>query len=450
MLLAGSLAASAPSLSKEPTIRVSLGYCPKEFTIGSVGKFALVDSASSKQIFAGEGDVKCVINDAAAVVFSLFIDTFYTYDDANKFGATLSARFPENTPLKIVLIKNLYSLEIGEYATEEEAKTTLATLLSDIPKASVVASNGNMFSIDGKLALRPQADSQTSTEYIKIVPEKDDMPRYKGKRYKGSLALVMHKGRMIVVNTLPFEEYLKGVVPVEMPASWNIEAVKAQTIAARTYAIRTIDPSKDTFDICSDTSCQVYLGFDHESPNSNLAIAQTRGMVATHSGKFIDAVFHSTSGGHTENSENVFSSARPYLKGVPSPDEESAKTNWFVSFDYDDFCARIKPALATDIGDIIDWKNVKLGVSGRVVRAEVIGTQGKAEIGGGKTRTLLNLNDNWFDVIFIPGMVVVAGHGWGHGCGMSQYGAKAMADKGAKYDKIIKYYFTGVEIVKWY
>lgn len=450
MLSAGNFSASSISLSKEPTIRVSLGYCPKEFTIGSVDKFSLIDSVSKKQIYVGEGEIKCVLSDAAAVVFSIFIDTFYTYEDANKFGTTLAIRFPENTPTKIVLVNNLYSLEIGEFSTEDDAKNAIASLLSDIPKASVIASNGNMFSIDGKLALRPQADLQSSMEYIKVVPEKDNMPKYKGKRYKGSLALVMYKGRMIVVNTLPFEEYLKGVVPVEMPASWNIEAVKSQAIAARTYAIRTIDPADGVFDICSDTSCQVYLGFDHESPNSNLAIAQTRGMVATYAGKFIDAVFHSTSGGHTENSENVFSSARPYLKGVPSPDEESAKTNWFVSFDYDDFCAKIKPALTTDIGDIIDWNNLKLGVSGRVLRAEVIGTQGKAEIGGGKARTLLNLNDNWFDVIFIPGMVVIAGHGWGHGCGMSQYGAKAMADKGAKYDRIIKYYFTGVEIVKWY
>ena len=438
------------SVSKEPTIRVSLGYCPKEFTIGSAGKFTLLDSTSKKEIFAGEGEVKCVLSDSSAVVYSLFVDTFYTYDDASKFGATLSARFPENTQIKIVLSNNLFSLEMGEYQSEEDAKNALKIILSDIPKASVVASNGSMFSIANKLSLRPQTDAQSSFEYLKVVTTKDDMPKYKGHRYKGSLSLVVYRGRMIVVNTLPFEEYLKGVVPSEMPSSWNIEAVKAQSVAARTYAIRTISDSKDIFDICSDTSCQVYLGFDHESPNSNLAITQTRGMVAVYGGQPIDAVFHSTSGGFTENSENVFSSARPYLRGVPSEGEESAKVNWFKTFDYDDFSAALRPAIAGDIGDIIGWSNTKLGVSGRVVKAEILGTQGKAEIGGGKARTLLGLNDTWFDIVFVPGVVVIVGHGWGHGCGMSQYGAKAMADKGSKFDAIIKHYYTGVGISKWY
>ena len=138
--------------------------------------------------------------------------------------------------------------------------------------------------------------------------------------YRGRLRVVHLTDGLEIVNTLPLESYLLGVVPRESPASWPIEALKAQAVAARSYAYRATGGS-GTFDVYCTTASQMYGGSDAEATASNTAVSATRGVVPKYKGTPIVAYFFSTSGGHTENIEDVWSSSAPvpYLKGVPDP-----------------------------------------------------------------------------------------------------------------------------------
>ncbi len=438
-------------LKEEPQIRVGLESVPNEFTLGASGDFVFADAATGNELLASKGEVKCVLTQQDGTVFSVFIDTFYTYSDAQKFAETITERFPEEATYKIFLVSGLYTLEVGEFATEDLANQAIKDLLSDIPKAQVTASTGATLNIGDKLSIRPTFDG-TSYELLKVVAKKGSNAMFRGKRYRGKISLTINKGKLLVVNTLGLEDYLRGVVPAEMPASWGLEAIKSQAIAARTYAIRfTAKPISTLYDICSDTGCQVYAGLDREEAVTNRAIDATRGEVSVYDNKPIDAVFHSTSGGYTENSENVFVANVPYLRGVPSPGEEdSPRFAWFKTFNPEDFSTKIRPALKTDIGDVVDWKVTKQGVSGRAIRCEVIGTRGSAEVSASTVRSLLGLNSTWFDIVFVPESVVVCGRGWGHGAGLSQYGANAMAKDGKTYKEILSHYYQKTGVVKWY
>ncbi len=138
--------------------------------------------------------------------------------------------------------------------------------------------------------------------------------------YRGRLRVVHLTGGLEIVNTLPLESYLLGVVPRESPASWPIEALKAQAVAARSYAYRSTGGS-GSFDVYCTTASQMYGGADGETAATNKAVTATKGIVPTYQGTPIVAYFFSTSGGHTENIENVWTSAAPvpYLKGVSDP-----------------------------------------------------------------------------------------------------------------------------------
>jgi stage II sporulation protein D len=103
-----------------------------------------------------------------------------------------------------------------------------------------------------------------------------------------------------------------------------------------------------------------------------------------------------------------------------------------------------------DIGDIVDFSVVKKGVSGRIITCQVKGTTKTVTLDGDEVQWDIGLNSTWFDLVFIPGGVVACGRGWGHGLGMSQYGSKAMAVAGKKYVEIVKHYYTGVQVMKWY
>ncbi len=439
------------SASKEPSIRVGLGSIAKEFTIGGTDQFSVIEASSGKVACTLQKETKCLVQDGEKAVYSVFIDTFYTSTDAENFAKTLLSRFPAGTGYNIVSQKGVFSLEIGEYQTEDEAKNAIKSFLPDLPKAAVVAHAGLTVKIGDNIVIHPIVTGK-ATKIFTIEIKQGQYAKYNGRRYRGILELFYSNEKFVMVNTLPFEDYLRGVVPAEMPALWHIEAVKSQAVAARTYAIRYIDrPTNYAYDICADTGCQVYGGLDREQPQSNRAIDETKGMVAIYQGKPIDAVFFANSGGYTENSEYVFSSPTPYLKGVPSPgEEESPRHTWFKTVPMEEFQELFKPLVKTDIGEIIDWKPTKLGVSGRTYAGSAIGTKGEAKVSGGTVRSAFSLNSTWFDVVFASGFVVFCGRGWGHGVGLSQYGAKAMAQSGKTYSQIISHYYQGALLTKWY
>ena len=229
--------------------------------------------------------------------------------------------------------------------------------------------------------------------------------------YRGQLRVIRYTAGFMVVNSLALESYLYGVVPRESPSSWPIEALKAQAVAARSYAYGSIGRS-GPFDVYCTTASQMYGGADGEATSSDQAVDATKGVVPKYAGKAITAFFFSTSGGHTENIENVWNtSAVPYLKGVPDPYEPAydpvTHTGAYYHIWPDNPITRSASTLAGELGTYSATRPfgvkgilrtiyvVKRGTSPRVVKALVIGDAGYSVIAGYDLRYYLNLRDAW-------------------------------------------------------
>ena len=197
------------------------------------------------------------------------------------------------------------------------------------------------------------------------------------------------------VNSLPLDTYVQGVVPDESPPSWPIEALKAQAVAARTYAVATMKPAA-TFDLYPDTRSQVYGGVAAEEASTNQAVAATRGEVVTYNGQPVVTYFFSTSGGRTEDVENtpLGNEPRPWLKSVDDPyDDTSPRHRWGP------IRMSLKQAgrkLGSYVkGSFRGIQVVRRGRSPRIVEADVIGTRGRTRVTGGQLRARFGLFDSW-------------------------------------------------------
>ncbi len=261
--------------------------------------------------------------------------------------------------------------------------------------------------------------------------------------------------------SLPLEEYVLRVTAAEMPASFSLEALKAQSVAARTYTVRRMaDPcGKGGADVCTLSSCcqaykdeaelrsawgenaEMYFEKLHSATNA------TRGLILTYDGEPIEALFHSSSGGMTEDASDVFGGDAPYLKSVLSPNEENAAHySDTVSFTRKQFAAAVNAAIS---GAKLDADRLEEQVSiieksesGRVKLMRV----GNTTITGRELRRALGLNSTAFTIEFSEGRVKLTTLGYGHGVGMSQYGADAMAQRGADYEEILLHYYSGAKI----
>jgi stage II sporulation protein D len=214
--------------------------------------------------------------------------------------------------------------------------------------------------------------------------------------YRGRLRIVHLSAGIEIVNTLPLESYLRGVVPRESPASWPLEALKAQAVAARSYAYRATG-SSNSFDVYCTTASQMYGGADGEAATTNTAVAATKGKVPKYQGTPIVAYFFSTSGGHTENIENVWPAAAPvpYLKGVTDPYDTTSPYHTWPDNPIRRTPAAIAAALGFTKGPLRAVYVVKRGSSPRVVKALLIGDMGTATINGYQLRSNLGLRDAW-------------------------------------------------------
>ena len=196
-----------------------------------------------------------------------------------------------------------------------------------------------------------------------------------GKTYRGILTFVMNGSGMTAVNVVGLEEYLYGVVPAEMPASYEMEALKAQTISARTYAMMKVSAYLSLgYQFNDTTSCQVYNGYGGESPRATQAVNATAGEIATYNGKPIEAYFSASTGGYTENSENVWPNALPYLRAVPEIAEDG-DNSWSVTLTLNDLDALLSKK-GENIGSAEDIVITKLSTGGRVQEMKIVGSSG--------------------------------------------------------------------------
>lgn len=264
---------------------------------------------------------------------------------------------------------------------------------------------------------------------------------------------------------LDLEEYITGVVASEVPANFNEEALKAQAVAARTYYMnKRKNPCKDAIkngaEICDTTNCQVFVskekrmkswssskGEENWNKIKN-AVYSTKGQVLTYQGKLLEyPQFFSTSSGKTEDSKDVFAIEVPYLKSIESKGEENApkfKTSTRISID--DFIKKVNSAypdsclIKNDIKSMISVLSYTEGGSVKEIKL------GGAVIKGTDFRKIFNLNSSNFNLVFSGNDVTINCRGYGHGVGMSQWGANSMAKEGKSYDEILKHYYTGVKI----
>ena len=305
---------------------------------------------------------------------------------------------------------------------------------------------------------------------------------YKNRRYAGELRVSLNDQKLQIINYLKLEKYLKSVVGSEMPKEFPLAALQAQAIAARTYALKLLGKN-EVFDIHSTQASQVYLGLEAETAKINMAVQSTSKLALFYENKLIEAVFHSSSGGRTENSGEVWKYQLPYLRSVVDYDQNSTKFRWAKEINSSEL-----DQIFYDLGGLNSIQIIKRSNSDRVLKIRLYGPKGNKNISGKTLRRSLGLLSNKFDVdlkfnhiyqddelikinyfndknkfnsderidsdlapsplpaIPIDYFLLVEGYGSGHGVGMSQWGAKAMAERGASFRKILKHYYTGVQI----
>ena len=268
------------------------------------------------------------------------------------------------------------------------------------------------------------------------------------KRFSGKLNLFVLDSEILVVNVLGIEKYLSSVVGSEMPTKWPMEALRAQAIASRTYALK--QKRNDLFDVDSTQINQVYNGLESRTFKTRRAVRSTRSLVLTYKNKLINALFHSSSGGMTENSQDVWKNKYPYLSSVKDFDKKNPKLRWQKKFSNKELVN-----LFPKIGGIKNIEILNITKTGRVKTVRLDGAYGSDKISGLDLRNKLGLNSTFVRFKLIEEEstksptnkgLIVFGRGSGHGVGMSQWGAKFMASKGQKAEKILKHFYMGVQI----
>ncbi len=319
------------------------------------------------------------------------------------------------------------------------------------------------------------------------------------RRYRGVIALYPSYDGITVINEINIEHYLYGVVPKEAVSSWPAEALKAQAVAARTYVYSALKNKHADygFDVCSTTNCQVYGGYDSEVTSTTRAVDDTCGIIAIYNGKAVHTLFSAGNGGWVEDPKNIWGGTYPYLSGFPDEYEETDTIKglvWTVSVTPDEIAEGIAK-YGGDVGTVTGMKIVETAPSGRILKLLVTGTKGNFLLEKERARTFLGLRSTLYTITPPTSPIVAAsssgnssistpvyiltsngieiisgspkvissdklhdlavannsvyilnGRGYGHGVGMSQWGAYCMSEQGFTYDEILKYYYKNITL----
>lgn len=297
-------------------------------------------------------------------------------------------------------------------------------------------------------------------------PEKE--PDASEKQTTKSIQITLYDTKNNTATKMDMEEYLKGVLAAEMPASFDLEALKAQAVAARSFAygriIGTYKSKEGVHDprgLCIDpTHCQAWIsrtaamkgwGIFFASRNWSRierAVAETKGIIATYDGKVANTLFHSNSGGRTENSEEVWDGVSvPYLRSVDSSDDKNSKDYKAVvtvkTADLEEKIRAAYPDAGLERSAVSGIKILDYTTGGRVKTLKV----GNINMKGTEFRSLAGLRSAKFSIEKTGSDALkITTYGYGHGVGMSQWGADALAKKGGTFDEILRYYYTGIEL----
>ena len=259
--------------------------------------------------------------------------------------------------------------------------------------------------------------------------------------YRGEVLVIPSEKGLTAINYVELEQYLYSVLGSEMSASWPLEALKAQAVAARTYAVYTRQKERNApYDVSSTQASQVYKGVAKEFSSTQAAVKATAGQVLTYNNQLILSVFHACSGGHTGNVEDVWSEALPYLRGVQDFDQDVTQCQWVKSFSPEELNKRL-----SGVGNVVSISPT-VTAYGSTKSMKIVGTNGTRELKGEAVRNALGLKSTRFTITQEPTGLRFDGRGWGHGLGLSQWGAYKLAARGINYKQILGHYYSGTRL----
>src|SRR6266571_3917476 len=615
------------TLASEPLVRVALATDVRSATVSTAAHLVNASElnvvpleTSRLRVEARTPSPHPVVND---MPFDIVLARDLSRDEADRLIALVKQKINEDARAISETPQNKWRVVISETSRDanEQASAKLEEAGFEVLSSSdSAASAAPVTTIGGNAPLSPAAKTNTSVSTgvrltahpgmpsrelvafsnsaaplirsnVPVVLGSDDEKnapvRFGEKPYRGRIEVFANpRGALTVVNVIGLEDYVKGVVPNELsPGGFPaIEALKAQAIAARTYALKNRGQfASEGYDLLPTTRSQVYRGLSSEHPLSSRAVDETRGLIATYNGEPINALYTSTCGGRTEDAENIFLQAVPYLRGrecaaegnaalapfiiktardlfeikdekdltyardaallavngVPLPAEKvssswlsaqisqtevrdwlfaasrlahgqpftppedatrppefstallaapvggepvtfhvrrqgavdylevrpapngasaerfSPFTNWTVALSVGEVQGRLGRSVR-GVGSITDLRVAARGSSRRVIDLEVIGTQGTGHVRGGRIRSALGLREQLFVIDRLYGEngrvngFVFIGRGWGHGVGLCQVGAYGLARQGFTSEQILKAYYTGIEVTRFY
>lgn len=347
--------------------------------------------------------------------------------------------------MRVAIEDGVSQVKIGS-STKAIVRDGSGRSLGEIPAMNAFIAQPN----SGEVAL----DTLRGTQ-IWVEPTAGGLVFIGDRWYRGRTLVVPTVKGVTAINFVDLEHYLYSVLGGEMNGTWPQEALKAQAVAARSYALYQRQRSGNgTFDVGDTPAWQVYDGVEDESTGTIAAVNATAGQVLTYSGQIIEAVFHSSAGGCTENVEDVWVQKLPYLRSVQNEYDQGAPVyQWTKNVSRSEMSS-----LIAGVGNIISFQVEKqTPVCERVVSMKVIGDAGTRTLSGDAMRSTLGLKSTLFKIIpdaskskeqvAVSGFQIV-GRGFGHGLGMSQWGAYNMAQRGANYQQILLQYYQNTTLAK--
>ena len=523
-----------PEPPEEPTIRVGLLQDVDEVLFSSSTGFRVVDEQGKYLFSSGSSgrqwSVRVKFGQPASMIYRLILHKEKEMESALRRAEELKdlGLQPKivETGMELRIGNRLlnnnreYWVTIGPYTTEEEASLKAQTLpwgtmhvvIPDIlspplgvldlvdPNGQVVLSRGTPLVLESR-----DPSEGTFTLHGVTVGRGFSWERKEDRSYRPRMEFrIGNDGRILAVNELGLESYLKGLLPKEMNPGFPPAALRAQAIAARSYSIAKlgIQHRLELFDLCAEVHCQAYGGAGMEHPATNRAVDETRGQVLLYQDKVCEAFYSAVCGGHSENSSNVWGGPSiPYLQArpdappevaveFPGPLETEAAVREWVSSTPGVFCNHLSEEAPTalhytrrhfrwnftysrheleqiltqktekDIGTLLDIIPLTRGPSGRLIKIRIVGDAGTMEVERElRIRGVLSPShlpsacftvDKEMGYDGLPAAFIFRGAGWGHGVGMCQAGAAGMALQGRDYRMILSHYYQGAQVCQIY
>jgi len=344
-------------------------------------------------------------------------------------------------PARVAILENVASVEVsaerGIVVSDPQSRRPHFSFPNPTP-LKIVAGRGQGLEVGPRLL---------SVSMITLEAIRGGILKIGQREYSGLIDLYRVNGGLLVVNELPLEEYVVRALRGEMSEKWPLEALKAQAVAIRTYTVyhQLLNQAK-VYHLAAGTQYQNYAGRVNSASPLWVAVRETQGQVLTLGGQLVVAFYHTDSGGWTERSDLVFSGEMPRLNGIRDEfSVDSPHARWALELPLRDLRELLRRG-GIAVGEILDIEVVDRSESLRVQRLEVRHTQGTTPLRGVDFRRLVGydtLKSTLFAVSMQRDRAIFQGRGWGHGVGLSQYGAKEMGERGYGYRDILVSYYSG-------